>query len=94
MFGTSTLPKITKHSTHETTVEIGGKTFYFSYETCVAFLDPRTDGLVVSENVWSVTTGKHLTHLDGGSKEAKARRLPHDEFVKALEKATTRLPLY
>jgi len=35
--------------------------------------------LIVSENVWSRTTGKHLTQIDGGDKKS---RIPHDQFVK------------
>ena len=56
-------------------------TFYF-YATPVAF---RQNGkLFVSENVWSRTTGKHLTQIDGGDKKS---RIPHDEFEKLYNKA-------
>ena len=57
-------------------VEIGRVELYFSYETIVAFRAPKV-GLVVSENVWRTTTGKHLNWLDGGRKEC---RVPNDEF--------------
>ena len=50
---------------------------YYSYATPVAF--ERYGKLFVSENVWSVTTAKHLTQIDGGAKKS---RIPHDEFVK------------
>ena len=60
-----------------------GTSLYFSYATIVAFASPDT-GLVVSENVWGSTTGKHLALIDGGSKEAKAARLPEDTFKRAL----------
>jgi hypothetical protein len=36
--------------------------FWFSYETCVAF-STLTD-LYISENVWSQITGKHLNLLN------------------------------
>lgn len=62
-------------------VEIGDLKLYFSYETCVAFWTPKT-GLVVSENIWGNTTGKHLNWLDGGRKE---RRVPYSEFEKQLK---------
>ena len=61
--------------------EIGKVELYFSYDTCVAFWTPKT-GLVVSENIWGNTTGKHLNWLDGGRKE---RRVPIDEFEKQLK---------
>ena len=51
---------------------------YFSYSTLIAF-SVGCDTFV-SENVWSKTTGAHLNYIDGGSKEAKARRVPNDAF--------------
>ena len=55
---------------------------FYSYATPVAF---RQDGkLFVSENVWSRTTGKHLTQIDGGDKKS---RIPHVEFEKLYNKA-------
>ena len=54
---------------------------YYSYTTPVAL---KIDGVLkVSENQWSVTTGRHLTWIDGGNKKA---RLKADEFKKLLEK--------
>ena len=62
-------------------VEIGNLDLYFSYETIVAFRAPDT-GLVVSENIWSPTTGKHLNWLDDGDKKG---RTPHNEFEDKLQ---------
>jgi len=53
--------------------------FYISYDTCVAF--SSNEGLVVSENVWSATTGRHLNEID----PYKDRRVPHGEFSERLE---------
>lgn len=36
--------------------------YYFSYRTLIAFDTPST-GLIVSENVWSTTTGRHLNQV-------------------------------
>ena len=36
--------------------------YYFSYNTLVAFRSNKT-GLVVIENYWSTTTGKHLNWI-------------------------------
>ena len=55
---------------------------YYSYATPVAF--ERYGKLFVSENVWSRTTGKHLTQIDGGDKKS---RIPHDQFEKLFNKA-------
>ena len=65
-----------------TEVSINECDFYFSYSTCVAVRCSL--GLVVSQNVWSTTTGKHLNKIDGGSKDAKAQRRPHDVFEAIL----------
>lgn len=59
-------------------VNVNGVRIWFSYETAVAF---STAGrTVVHENIWSVTTAKHLSKIDGGSKEAKAKRVNAETF--------------
>ena len=68
-----------------TKVNIGTITVWFSYNTPIAFKNGTWSTLVVRENVWSTTTGKHLNYIDGGDKEAKARRVSSDEFNRALE---------
>lgn len=66
-----------------TQVVVNDLTLWFSYETVVAF---RADGeRVVSENVWSTTTGRHLASIDGGSKQAAKSRVPHAEFTRRLD---------
>lgn len=61
-------------------------TFYFSYSTCVAF---RARGdLVISENVWGVTTGKHLNWINPDHK----KRIPYEEFEKRLADLEIKLP--
>lgn len=67
-------------------VELGGLTLYFSYRTVVAFRTSET-GLVVSENVWSTTTGRHLNEIDDGDKKS---RLPHAEFEQRLNEVLAR----
>lgn len=64
-------------------VTIAGTRFYFSYETLVAV--ETNDELVVHENDWGSTTGKHLNSIDGGSKEAKAERISSSDFEQAVE---------
>jgi len=53
---------IDRNAINETSVTIGSLELYFSYDTIVAFRDEKS-GLVVSENNWSKTTGKHLNHI-------------------------------
>lgn len=61
---------------------IGTVKVYFSYKTPVAF---STNGnLVVRENEWGPTTGKHLNWIDGGDKESKAERVSGAEFEEML----------
>ena len=61
-------------------VSIGRLTLYFSYETIVAFSIPG--GLICSENVWSVTTGKHLNWIEPD----KGKRVKSQVFEKALHR--------
>lgn len=59
-------------------------TLYFSYETCIAYhLEGK--GLVLSENVWSTTTGKHLGIIAGlFGVNRKNKTIPHDDFTRKL----------
>jgi hypothetical protein len=77
-----------------TLVRLPGLAVWFSYRTPVAFhvYDGKTyryDTFVVTRNLWGPTTGRHLTYIDGGGKEAVARRLPWDKFEAAYRKAVT-----
>lgn len=65
-----------------TEVSVNGLTLWFSYKTIVAF--QTTGSIVVSENVWSQTTGKHLNHLCD-----KRDRVPRAEFNQRLAEALT-----
>lgn len=58
---------------------IGNLSVYFSYKTPVAFISART-GLVIRENDWGSTTGKHLNWID----DDKSKRISGDEFEKQL----------
>ena len=58
---------------------MGGIDVYFSYKTPVAF---RHKGkLIVRENDWGPTTGKHLNWIDGGD---KASRIDGEQFEQCL----------
>lgn len=64
-----------------------GIVLYFSYDTLVAFrgyINAEQCGLFVCENVWGVTTGKHLNFIDGGRKQS---RYDYDVFQKLYKKA-------
>ena len=69
-----------------TIVNIGELTFLFSYETCVAFRTPAT-GWVVSQNIWSVNTGRHLNLHTPSDIE----RLPYKEFAQRLDEAMAKV---
>lgn len=55
-------------------VEIGTLTVWYSYETPVAFQVAGND-IVVSENLWGPTTGKHLNWIAD-----KKERVPRKKF--------------
>ena len=53
-------------------VSLGQIDLYYSYRTIVAFRDEL--GLMVRQNDWNVTTGKHLNWIDGGNKKERVTR--------------------
>lgn len=59
---------------------------YFSYETPIAF-NSNEKGLIVRQNDFSRTTGKHLNHLS----EDKSLRVTGEEFENLLREEMTRL---
>jgi len=68
-------------------MEDGIKVFY-SYSTPVAFQPVNSAEVVVCENVWSVTTAKHLNWIeDWAGYLRKQNRLKRDEFKKAFDQA-------
>ena len=68
-------------------MEDGMKVFY-SYVTPVAFQPRNSSEVVVCENVWSITTAKHLNWIeDWAGYPRKQNRLKRDEFKEALVKA-------
>lgn len=73
------------YGAHTLEVDLETITLYYSYKTIVAYQD-REDGLVVSENKWGTTTGKHLNWIDDDHKSRK----PHSVFTKMLEEALNR----
>lgn len=69
-------------------VSIGELDLYFSYETVIAFSYPGI-GLVVSENCWSTTTGKHLNAINPNKKIRK----PREQFERMLNETLYRMNL-
>lgn len=63
-------------------VRLAGLTLWYSYDTIVAF-DSCKHGFVISQNVWSTTTGKHLNWIDPDKKA----RVPHNQFEDLLADA-------
>lgn len=70
-------------------ITIGNTTFWFSYDTCVAFNSPET-GFMCRENSWSVTTGKLLNELQPN----KDKRIKSAEFEKLLDLFDVRVTQY
>ncbi len=67
-----------------TRVRVGSLTLYFSYQTVIAF--NGSEGMVMRENDWGPTTGKHLNWIS-----RTCLRLPSDEFEAKLREQTDRL---
>lgn len=84
------LPKISSYGeyssdnygAHSRRVELANITLFYSYDTIVAYRDAE-DGLIVSENQWSTTTGKHLNWIDGGDKKSRKPAFVFSEMLAA-----------
>lgn len=74
---------------HTMCLNVDDLQLFYSYDTIVAFNHPST-GMVVSENRWSVTTGRHLNWIDYG---AKGRRIHGYEFDLKLKTLLEKLGL-
>ncbi len=61
-----------------------GHDYYFSYKTLIALRVPGK-GLIVRENDWGNTTGKHLNWIDYGDKE---NRVETQEFQRIMNEWT------
>ena len=62
-----------------------GIRIFYSYSTPVAFID-SDNTLVISENVWSVTTAKHLNWIeDFCGVERKQSRTKNSVFKESLK---------
>lgn len=68
-------------------VDIGNRVVWFSYKTPIAFLIPGYS-IVVRENIWRQTTGKHLNAIDGGGKAAKNARVSRGRFQELWSEQT------
>lgn len=55
-------------------IDVGHVTFFFSYDTIVAYLNPG-EGLVMCVNRWGPTTVKHLNWIS-----ENRERTPREEF--------------
>lgn len=60
-------------------LSFGNATIYFSYETIIAVED--SDGLIIRENSWSKTTGKHLNAINSNHD----LRISGEEFKEKLK---------
>lgn len=59
--------------------------FYFSYQTLVAFKTAKT-GLVIRENAWGNTTGKHLNWIDTDKKKRVSKEVFEKRYNEAFKK--------
>ena len=73
-----------KDSANLTIVTVGTLELAFSYETVVGFREGSTSW-VLSENVWSTTTGKHLNQIAD-----KSARIDRQEFLQRVDALLTR----
>ena len=77
------------YGAHCLRVDFDNLTLWYSYNTIVAFRGGEYP-LVVRQNDWSTTTGKHLNAIDGGEKSS---RIPGEKFEKMLDETLKKLGL-
>ena len=85
--------RLIKESNSMHRIELDGITIWFSYETPIAFGVDENVGdddspkwvrmPIVTKNIWSQTTGKHLNLVDPD----KSIRINNNEFNKLLKEA-------
>lgn len=73
---------------NQTKVQLGDLLLAFSYSTVIGFSTPTTGGWVVSENVWSPTTSKHLNAL--GEQGQPEKRIERGVWLDMLNSNLTR----
>jgi hypothetical protein len=89
----NTLPTITSYGeyssnnygVHTKRLDLESITLWYSYDTIIAYRD-NTDGMVICENVWGTTTGKHLNWINSDH----SIRKPSALFDTMLAAACTR----
>lgn len=82
------------HTPNYATVVVGPITLHYSYSTVIAFSVNADNGdSAVRQNAWGPTTGKHLNMIDGGTRDAKAARIPGDEFERRLYAVIDRISI-
>jgi len=77
-----------QNSHHNLKIAFTGLTLWFSYEECIAF--KWLNKMVICENRWNKTTGKHLNAID----RDKKLRVNFDNFRHQLTDLTTHLQIY
>src|SRR5581483_3963246 len=70
------------YGAHTLCFAVGSFTFWYSYDTLVAFQVPGHPR-IVCENIWSTTTGKHLNSIDPDKKN-RVDRETFERLVKEL----------
>ncbi len=74
------------YGAHCKMLTLGPLSLWFSYTTLVAFYTPAS-GIVIRENDWGPTTGKHLNWIDEGDKRARVDLIEFDRLFKELSAA-------
>lgn len=75
------------YGAHSLRFDIGIMTVWFSYTTPVAF--QSSGKLVVRQNDWGPTTGKHLNWIDSGDSQSKKERVAGSEFERLLSETVS-----
>jgi hypothetical protein len=75
--------KLTQIKPNLTRIDLNARIVWFSYETPIAFFEPINQEVIMSENVWTRTTGRHLNVIEH-TVFFDVRKVHHDTFSSML----------
>lgn len=76
--------KLFKLKDNLTRVDLGKLRLWFSYETIIA-LQTQNNDVIISENIWSKTTGRHINIIKEGYKHLQVDTKTFQEQVDKLK---------
>lgn len=75
------VPKVESEYPNTCVVYINNETFYYSYKTCIGYVNTKHNLQIQNSKFFSKTTSKHVGRLGIGS----FNKIDNDEFYRLIE---------